>query len=150
MFYLTAIMVFITDQLTKFLVVRFFTPNQSIPLIGNFIHLTYVQNQGAAFGILYGKQSFLVYTGIALIVLIMYFYYKTSSSPIMKTALGLVIGGSLGNIFDRIVRHYVVDFIDFRVWPVFNIADMMIDIGVALLIYLLIFKSEGKDASDPA
>ncbi|HTY13783.1 MAG TPA: signal peptidase II [Candidatus Omnitrophota bacterium] len=149
MFFVTAALVLLLDQFTKFLTARLLIPGQSVPLVNGILNLTYVQNRGAAFGLFSGSRAFLIYAGIALIVLVLYLYFKTATTLPMKLGLGMVIGGSLGNIIDRILRHYVVDFIDFRVWPVFNVADTMLNIGVVLLIYILVFKPEKKNASDP-
>jgi signal peptidase II len=149
MFYLSALIVFLLDQGIKFAVSTRMLPNHSIPVIKNVLHLTYVQNRGAAFGLFYGKQWFLISVGIVLIATICYYYFSSARSAWMKLALGVLVGGSLGNMFDRIARHYVVDFIDFRVFPVFNLADTMINVGVFLIILNLLFSREEEHASRP-
>ncbi|MFA4967343.1 MAG: signal peptidase II [Candidatus Margulisiibacteriota bacterium] len=146
MFYLTSIIVFFLDQLIKRMVAVTMAPNQTIPLIKNVLHLTYVQNQGAAFGMFWGLRALLVLVGIIIIAFIIYFYHRAERSLWMSLALGCLVGGSLGNLVDRIFRHYVVDFIDFRFWPVFNLADIMINTGVFLVIILLLFNKEGGNA----
>ena len=143
MFYLTAIVIFFLDQLTKQIIAINMKAGQTIGL------LTYVQNRGAAFGLFYGKLWFLIPVSILLVILMMYYYYREQKSEWLKIPLGLIIGGSLGNIFDRIFRGYVVDFIDFKFWPVFNLADTMINIGVFLIILKMIFHKEKKDVSRP-
>ncbi len=148
MFYLAAFLTLIFDQFTKYLIAIKMFPGQSIPIIKNVLHLTYVQNKGAAFGLLYGKQEFLIIVGAILILLLFYFYFKLEMGGWIQLPLGFIIGGSFGNIIDRIFRHYVVDFIDFRFWPVFNIADTMINVGVFLTILYLIFNKEKKHASN--
>jgi len=140
MFYLSAVIVFILDQITKQVVAITMRPAQTIGLV------TYVQNRGAAFGIFYGKLWFLIPAGIILIILMIYYYFRSQKSYWMQIPLGLIIGGSLGNIFDRIFRRYVVDFIDFRIWPVFNLADTAINIGVFLIIMRLLFRKEKENA----
>lgn len=150
MLYLTAAVVLLLDQLTKYLVLSRMGPNQTIPLIKNILHLTYVQNQGAAFGLFWGWRSLLVFIGIIIIALVIYYYHKSQRSLWMSLALGCLVGGSIGNIIDRVFRHYVVDFIDFRFWPVFNLADTMINVGIFLVIILLLFDKEGKNASHTA
>lgn len=135
-------MIFILDQATKFLVHRALLPNQSLPLVKNFLHLTYVQNKGAAFGLLSGQRILLISLGILIAALIYYFHLKLKTGDRLQLPLGFILGGSLSNILDRISRHYVVDFIDFRFWPVFNFADIMINVGVGWLIFMLVFRKE--------
>ena len=153
MFYITSMIVFFLDQLIKYIVTIAMTPNQTVPLIKNILHLTYVQNQGAAFGLFWGWRSILILIGIALVAFMIYFYSRSEKSFWLSISLGSIVGGSLGNLFDRIFRHYVVDIIDLRFpygpygWPVFNLADTMINAGIFLLIVMLLFNKEGKNAS---
>lgn len=137
-----AIAVLALDQLTKYLVHLGLAPNRSLPLIKNVLHLTYVQNRGAAFGLFQGKQFFFVIAGVVVIALIYYFHSKFRSDDLLQIPLGMMLGGSAGNLLDRLARHYVVDFIDFRFWPVFNIADTCLNVGVGWLILVIIFKKE--------
>lgn len=142
-FYLSAFLVFLFDQFFKALIDKYLLACQSIPLINNILHLTYVRNRGAAFGIFYGQRWFLLLIGLLVVVFIYYFHLKVKKDELMQTALGFILGGSLGNLIDRSVRGYVIDYIDIRIWPVFNFADIMIDIGVLLIIYDLI-RQRGK------
>ena len=152
MFYLSALIVFFLDQAVKLAVVSKMFPNQSVPLIKDVLHLTYVRNTGAAFGLFYGKQFLLIPVGIVLMAVIFgYYYFSSARRDWSRIPLGLLIGGSLGNTFDRIFRHFVVDYIDFRVFPVFNLADAMINLGVFLILVKFIFMKENdKNASHPA
>jgi len=150
MFYLASALVFLLDQLSKLWVAIAYQPGQSLPLIRKILHLTYVQNRGASFGLFQGQRGFLLLVGLAVIGLVFYFHLKIKSRGFLQIPLGLIWGGSLGNLCDRLLRHYVVDFIDFRFWPVFNLADTMINIGVFLIILNMVFIKEGKNASDPA
>ena len=147
MFYLSAIIIMILDQLIKYFISAHFLPGQSVPIIGNVLHLTYVQNRGAAFGILSGFETFLLIIGIVAVAIIFYFHSSFKARDFVQLPLGLILGGSFGNIIDRFLRHYVVDYIDFRVWPVFNLADVMINVGVALLMWYWFFSGEDKNAS---
>ena len=122
------------DQLTKHALISSFHPGQSLPLIHGVLHLTYVQNTGAAFGLLKGQQ--LLFIGLALLVLawiIREMLTKAVIPPAMEWGCSLILGGAVGNLIDRLRWGYVVDFIDVRIWPVFNIGDSAITIGVALL-----------------
>ena len=119
------------DQVIKGLVVLKMDLFQSIPL-WHFIKLTYIQNTGAAFGILEGSRSLFIIFTLALIVAAVVLWKK----PKMKRyrfPVSLVIAGAVGNCIDRICRGYVVDFIDFTYWPVFNVADIAVCVGVCVL-----------------
>jgi len=121
----------------------------TIPLINNVFHLTYVENRGAAFSILNGKVGFLIlFTGLVLIGLCMLLIHsmRNGESKILLIALAMVIGGAIGNMYDRIVLGYVVDYFDFRLinFAVFNVADVFVVCGSILLGLYLIF-IEGKE-----
>lgn len=124
----------ILDQLSKYIVSNQMTLYQSTPVINNFFHITYVENPGAAFGILpYQTWFFLVITVLVVIVLGYYIFTLKKDQLLLKIAFALQIGGAIGNFIDRFRTGYVIDFIDFKVWsPVFNIADIAIVVGVGL------------------
>lgn len=145
MFFLVAIATFILDQYSKYLIMAKMSRGQSIPVIENIFHITYIHNPGAAFGLLANKTSFFVAVSLLVIAGAVIFYRKTRQDMgrIMPVALGLVVGGSLGNLVDRVRFGEVVDFFDFRVWPVFNVADSAIVVGAGLLVILL-WRSEGR------
>lgn len=137
----------ITDQLTKFLVLKKLSLSQSIPVIGNIFHITLVFNQGAAFGMLKGFTVVLIIISVATIFFIVKnLRNKTSRRIDLSTmALALIACGATGNCIDRLRFGYVVDFLDFRIWPVFNIADSFISIGAVLLTYVML--RHKKDAA---
>jgi signal peptidase II len=123
------------DRLTKALIVSRFEPGESVPLIPPVLHLTYVQNTGAAFGLFKGQQLLFVVVAVAVLVwVVRELRGKPLQLPILL-AYGMIVGGALGNLVDRLRLGYVVDFIDCRVWPVFNIGDSAITIGVGLLLW---------------
>lgn len=147
--YLSMILLII-DQISKIIVAKTINMHNPIEIIKNFFYLTYTHNTGAAFSILTGQRILLII--IAIIVLIVLFNYIKKNkieTKIEKIAYSLVIGGSLGNLIDRIVRGYVIDFIDVKIFgynfPVFNIADTFIVIGVFLLIITLTRKEHNND-----
>ena len=125
------------DQLTKALVASRFIPGESLPLIPQILHLTYVQNTGAAFGLFKGRQLVFVAVSVAVVAWILWEFgrQRGTAGRLNLWAAGLVLGGAVGNLVDRLRLGYVVDFIDVRVWPVFNIGDSAITIGVTLLIW---------------
>jgi len=111
-------------------------PFQSIPLIKNIFHITIVFNKGAAFGILQKSGTFLIYVSI-LFFLLLFFLIKREKikSKLFLVACGLIIGGALSNLWDRLFLGYVVDYIDLRVWPVFNLSDSCIMVGAGFLFW---------------
>ncbi len=115
---------------------------ESIPLIDGIFHLTYSVNPGAAFGILAYQTTFFVVATVVLMVIIIWLFLKLGPEyQLVKIALSLQFGGAVGNLLDRIRTGYVIDFFDLRIWPIFNVADMAIVSGVAILIYFILFQS---------
>ena len=134
----TALIVILLDQFSKFLIKQNFQLNQSIPIIKNILHLTYVTNTGSAFGLFKGLNIFFILLSIIVIAVIFYFLKKIKDyRKLLQFSVGLLLGGTIGNLIDRLIYGYVIDFIDFRIWPVFNLADSAVTIGVILLIILL-------------
>lgn len=134
------------DQLTKFLIDQNMELGESIPVIQGIFHLTYSVNPGAAFGILAYQTTFFVIATAILLTVIIYLFIKLGPKfQLVKIALSLQFGGAVGNLVDRVRTGYVIDFLDLRVWPIFNVADMAIVVGVSLLIYFILFKSSELD-----
>ncbi len=147
--FLVGLAVVIADQVSKFLIVSSLGIGQSISVIPGFFEFTYVANYGAAWGLLAGKTMYLI--GLAVVLLILLFLYRKYclKSREQLIALALIFGGAIGNLIDRIRLGWVIDFFDFQVWPVFNIADMAIVAGSLLLIWFLHKESrEHKDNSE--
>ena len=134
----TALIIILIDQLSKFFVRNNFQLNQPIPIINNIFHLTYIQNIGAGFGILKAQTLILIFVSIAVIGIIFYNFDKIKNKEILLQVLvGFVLGGTIGNLIDRLAYGYVIDFLDFRIWPIFNFADSFVTIGIiGLIIYL--------------
>ncbi len=127
--------VLLLDQLTKHLVATAFEPGESRIAVPHLLYWTYVQNIHGAFG-LFGSQMWLL-VGMAVAVLaIFWFAFRDAAtqSQLVRLAFGAIVGGAIGNIVDRFHYGFVVDFIDLRWWPVFNVADSCITIGVGLLL----------------
>ena len=135
MCYFIMLMVTFCDQLIKALIRSNFLLYQSIPLVSDVFHLTYVQNTGAGFGIMAGRQNFFIIIAGLIITGLLIYKYQAVDNRLLDLALGLIIGGALGNVIDRIFLGYVVDYLDFRIWPVFNLADAMIVIGSGIFIF---------------
>lgn len=136
------------DQLTKFLIVKFLEVGESIKVISNFLYITSHRNQGAAWGILQGKMwLFYIVTIVVLVILFMFFKNEGYGRPDVQLGLSLLIAGSIGNFIDRLFRGEVVDFVDTYIFsynfPIFNVADAALTIGVIVLIIVILF--EGKE-----
>lgn len=130
------------DQYTKYLVVSNLALGESVPLLENVFHLTYVNNYGAAFSLLQNKQIFLiVFTAAAMVLMLLYMIAQRKKvSGWILFALSLIVGGGIGNLIDRILNGYVVDFLDFRLWsPVFNVADIGVTCGCIALALAVFF-----------
>ncbi len=147
-FYLIAVLIIVADQLIKYFVHSSMRLSQSIPVINNILNLTYVRNTGAAFSLFVGFSSYLVVIGLVVAAAVVYFHYKgPKKNYYLQIGLAFVLGGSLGNLIDRAFRGYVIDYIDIMIWPVFNLADIMINVGVILIAYKLFAEEESKDAA---
>ena len=141
---------FMIDQFTKELVIRNLKVGYSIPETG-FFRFTHVRNFGSAFSIINDANLFLMIVGIFAIIFISYFLiFYTKESNLLQIAISLQLSGAFGNIVDRIRLGSVTDFIDVGPWPVFNIADSCISVGMFLLILHIIisWKNEKKVNED--
>ena len=136
MFYFIAIIWLVLDQASKYYVMNHFALGESLPVIQNLFHLTYIINRGAAFGMLTNQRWF--FLAVAFVLIIVYGFYRkrVNNGPLsLRVGTALLIAGAIGNGIDRYVLHGVVDFFDFRIWPIFNIADIGICVGVVCVIY---------------
>jgi signal peptidase II len=147
-FWLTAAAIFLCDRLTKAEVVRRLEPGQSVAVIPNIFHITYVLNPGGAFGLLPGGPLFftIIASSVAIAV-VAYYFIRRPENLALNLALGLALGGALGNLFDRITIGRVVDWLDFRIWPVFNIADSALVIGLGMLSITILWGRDNEDGS---
>jgi signal peptidase II len=145
--------VFVLDQWTKAWAVATLKGTRGITVIENFFHFTYGENTGAAFGMLRGNPTLLMFITVGVLVWLLWLAWQIDWRPVARrVAAGLIAGGALGNILDRVMRGYVVDFLDFQFgswhYPAFNVADSAICIGVGL--YLLYeFLSSKRRWADP-
>jgi signal peptidase II len=150
--WLVAIVVFALDFWTKSIVRTHYMPGDSSIAIPHLLWITYVQNTHGAFG-LFGSQPALL-IGLAVLVLVLFAYAfrdQVRSSVVVRIAFGSIVGGAAGNILDRVMHHFVVDFIDFKtIWPnVFNVADSCITVGVAMLILASLRSERTSSKSSP-
>ncbi len=135
-FVLVALLVIILDQLTKYFVVTNFYLGESVPVIENIFHWTYILNPGAAFGMLEGSRWFFVVIAVGVLGGIWYMKDEINEGGwMMQYGAALFGGGAIGNLIDRTRSGLVIDFFDFRIWPVFNVADIAICVGVAMILW---------------
>lgn len=130
-----ALVIIALDQGSKWLIQQGMTLHESIPVIPGFFHVTYILNRGAAFGILENQRWLFLIMAILLFVLYAVFRKKLPEHQAVQAGAGMLLGGAFGNALDRFLHGAVVDFFDFRIWPVFNIADIGIVVGVCLLLW---------------
>jgi signal peptidase II len=139
LYIITFVVILIGDQVSKYIVDQNFHLGTGFSIIDNFFYFTYVRNTGAAWGILSGKLNlFFVISIVATIIIVYYFVHTKEYQKLSRFGLVMIFSGMIGNLIDRAVLGYVRDFLDFIIFnynfPVFNIADMGIVIGVCLLI----------------
>jgi signal peptidase II len=134
LFAVVAVLVFVLDRLTKSLVVAQIPFGTEVPVIGHVVGITNVHNSGAAFGFAPAGAVLFLAASIVVAVGLVVYVARYPGNPWTDSVLGLIMGGTLGNGYDRIVYGTVTDFINFHFWPVFNVADSAISIGVVLLI----------------
>lgn len=166
-YFFIVLTIWILDRFTKWLVKKNFELWESIPVLGSFFQLTYVENKGGAFGIQLGGSSFYFVASIIVILYILFYFWRhPEDGRLSRIALALILGGAFGNLYDRALFGSVTDFFDFEFfdippfqlgflrfdgmerWPVFNIADSAVTVGIILLLSASIFAR--KEATLPA
>ena len=136
---IVAVVVVLADQITKFAIIRSFEIGHYSSVFGNVVRLTHIRNSGAVFGILRGAGTyFTLFSIVAAGILVIVLFVSRKSPLSVKVGLGLVLGGAVGNLIDRLRMGEVVDFVDIGIsesmrWPSFNIADLAITVGVVFL-----------------
>jgi signal peptidase II len=113
-------------------------PHAEVVIVPGLLRLYYVENTGAAFGLFQGKNPLLAFLAFGVVVALVVWFRELVRFWLGALALGLQLGGAVGNLIDRFRHGFVVDFIDFSFWPTFNVADSAITIGVLMLLYVLL------------
>jgi signal peptidase II len=150
-YYVLALFVILCDQLTKWLIVKKMEYGESIEVIGNLLYITSHRNRGAAWGILEGQMWFFYIITIAVVIGLIFYIQKMAKQSVgLGVSLGLMLGGAIGNFIDRVFRQEVVDFVHTYIFsysfPIFNVADAALTIGVGLLIiYMLLEEKHAKE-----
>ena len=147
MIFIVASILVILDQCSKYLVTHRLGFGQSVSVIPNAFHLTVTSNTGIAFGLFKGNNTILTFSSIVVIVILAFFWKRIIPDRLFsgRLAIGLILGGAIGNLIDRMRFRYVIDFLDFRVWPVFNLADSGITVGALLLFLGLILGGKKRN-----
>jgi len=168
---LVAVVIFIIDQITKYNIKTSMALHHSISVIGDFFRITYVENSGMAFGMSIGENVLLtVFAAIASVAILIYFFYIKGEHFFARLAMIIIFGGALGNLTDRIFRGSVVDFLDFEFfdiyipkfdflfihfpgysmtrWPVFNVADIAVSVGMIMLLIFIVFDKETEPRTE--
>lgn len=147
-FYALTGAVVLLDQLSKFLALHFLSAGGSVPLVPGVLDLTLVRNPGVAFGLFSGYAPVL-FTVITISLVLLFVIINRSHGAVEqgafragRWALSLILGGAIGNWIDRLRFHAVIDFLDFRVWPVFNLADTAITVGVTIYFFHILLAKD--------
>ena len=149
LFGVTTAVTLLLDRGTKALVRESMRPAQSVEILGEALQLTRVENAGAAFGMLQGRQLFLAVVGsIVTIAVVVYLWRAKPRQPWVLLALGLVAGGSIGNLVDRVTTGVVVDFVELSFWPVFNVADSAVVVGTSILVVHVLFSRPNAELEE--
>lgn len=147
-FVLTASITILIDQVTKLLVVKYVEQGDPLTVIPGFFKITHSTNTGAAFGLFRGSSNIIFFVAICVLALLFVLFFKVWSRErrLFSISAGLMIGGAIGNQIDRLARGRVIDFLDFKWWAIFNVADIAILVGVLLFITVAIidFKETGR------
>jgi signal peptidase II len=155
LYFLTALAVLALDRATKWLIEGHIELHDTLQVIPGFFRLTHVQNRGAAFGIFAESPSewkvavLVLFSLVALVVVSALLWRNSHSLTMTGAALSLILGGAVGNLWDRLLSGHVVDFLDFYLssyhWPAFNVADSAIVVGAVLLVAEILFKPTGDE-----
>lgn len=143
-----SLIVLVMDRISKMLVFNLMKINNSIKILDDLLYITYVKNEGIAFSFLEGNRLFIILASIVVLGMILFYLKNSKLNSLEIIGFGMVVGGALGNLIDRIIYGYVIDFIDVYVlrydYPIFNIADMGVVVGVIVILVSNFVKSKGS------
>lgn len=147
---ISIIVLVLLDQYTKVLAVKHLKDQADIPILKNIFELSYVENRGAAFGMMQNKQTFFIITTVFVVALILWIYHTMPMEKKFmpgRITLVFIVAGAIGNFIDRVSQGFVVDFLYFKLinFPVFNVADIYVTCSVFVLAFLLLFYYKEED-----
>ena len=144
-FTIGVLFIIFADQASKIWIAGHMELGESIPVINKIVHITYIQNPSSAFGLLpFSNRTFIIMNITIILLGVIFWLKKARQNRSLFFPSILILGGALGNLIDRIRVGSVIDFLDLRVWPIFNIADSAMNIGIFILIIHCLFQQEGK------
>ena len=140
------------DQISKLAIIKNMNLYDSIPVVKDIFHITYIHNTGIVFGMLTGHNFYILLGTVVFVVIFLFslrrdfakIYAENKSSLVFRITLAMFLGGALGNVVDRIFRGFVVDFLDFRIWPIFNLADSFICVSFGIFV-IYFFRKEKSE-----
>ena len=148
MLWVLAALVLLLDQSTKSIIIAWLDWGESWPAEG-FLRITHARNTGTAFSLFQGHSNILSIVAIFAVAVLLWVYATTGArSFVLRFALGLQLGGALGNLLDRLQQGYVTDFVDVGAWPIFNVADSAISIGMVLMVWYFVTTKDERTAED--
>lgn len=146
-FFAFALLTLFFDQATKFLVRLWLPLGKSVPILPNFFYLTHTQNPGAAFGLFPNATALLIVVALFVSAIFLWLGHQGFDKKRIAIAAGMMLGGALGNLIDRVRFGAVTDFIDIGIWPIFNIADIALTVGAFLLLCFSLTVSDRRSGS---
>jgi signal peptidase II len=141
------------DQTTKMIALRWLSPGHPMPVAGRWVYLTLERNPGGSFGLLpQATVYFIAASAVIAVALLLYARTAVAHSALLTVAIAMLLGGAVGNLIDRVRFGHVTDFIDLRVWPIFNVADIAVTLGVALIVLAVLLPSldSARGGPEPA
>lgn len=147
--YLLALLILGLDQWSKARIRNTMSLGESVPIIQDIFHLTYIENTGISFGLFSGHTKiFVIVSVIVLIALLVFSWKESQGSMLLRYGVAMIVSGAVGNIIDRVTKSSVTDMFDCRIWPIFNVADIAVCIGFGLLILYILFDQGDRHVKD--
>lgn len=152
LFLASALLALFADLITKAWIVSRFGPGASVGVVGDFLRITHVRNVGASFGLFPGNTQTLIAVSSLAVIVVIFLAVRSRGRPPAMAFLGLILGGAVGNLYDRLRLGEVIDFVDVGIgthrWPVFNVADIAVTVGVFLLLIEYLWRGEGRTGDE--
>ncbi len=143
MFIIIGVIFVFIDQLIKHMVLNNYMLGHSMSVIEDFLYITYLKNTGIAFGLFKNNNIFMIIVISIIVILLLFFYYREKNKSLaLSISVMFLVSGAIGNLIDRIIYGFIVDYINFTFWPAFNLADSLVVIGSFLLGFYIIFHVE--------
>lgn len=142
---IVANVIIIVERIIKFYITQYLRIGESIPVLGNVLMITRTENLGGGFGVLAGQTVIFIAAAVVVLGLVLYFYNTIIYDRLLIFATAFILGGTVGNMMDRLFYGHVIDYINFAFWPTFNLSDMSLTVGTVLLIIYMYLWQKPKD-----